>query len=229
MRLTDIPLQTRKLFLIEFTKELIKTQHKYEQVIEEDILKKKSREIAERRIKEKEKSLQEQKEKKAEWEEHKKELASRYNLKIEQKPVIAINIQPKKLPPPAWKRLIPQRAKIISPKRVNVKIHRLRTEPKRLNLGRLNILAGDPIITTIICSGAGKDVEIKRGGKMMKVIIKLTQREIEQIIQTFSRVSKIPVTEGSFRAVVGSLIISAIISSESITQSFTISKILPKI
>ena len=104
---------------------------------------------------------------------------------------------------------IPETIKNILPVPVNLKS----------DLGKLNPLIEDPTIILIECSGPDTNISLKRtNGEMRTANIKLTKREINDIIKRFSQAARIPVEKGIFKAAVGKLIISAIDSSFLITK-----------
>jgi Flp pilus assembly CpaF family ATPase len=100
-------------------------------------------------------------------------------------------------------------------------------EEQQLDLGKLNPLIKDPTVISIECDGPDKNIMIKRirEGKRITNII-LDEQEIKEIIKTFSEAAKIPSHEGIFKAAVGKLIISAVIS-EIIGGRFLITKLSP--
>jgi len=100
-------------------------------------------------------------------------------------------------------------------------------EEKQIDLGELNPLIRDPTITSIECDGPGKNIIVRRirGEKRITNII-LNQEHIKKIIEIFSVASKIPKTEGIFKAAVGKFIISAIVS-DIVSSRFLITKMSP--
>jgi len=98
---------------------------------------------------------------------------------------------------------------------------------EQLDLVKLNPLIADPTINLIECEAPNTYITIRRlKNETRTTNIKLTEKEIEEIIRKFSRASKIPFENGPFRAAFGRLIISAIISDIS-GSSFLITKMLP--
>ena len=87
------------------------------------------------------------------------------------------------------------------------------TRGVEIDLGKLNDLAKDPMVKDIECNGSGKNVLVRGSMGEKKTSIILTREEIDEIIQRFSEISKIPTHEGFFKVVVGNFIFSAIISS----------------
>lgn len=94
---------------------------------------------------------------------------------------------------------------------------------KEIDLEKLNSLIGDPMVREIECEGPNKPVIVSgvMGRKPTGII--LLNNEIEDIINRFSRASKIPVDVGVFKVVVGNLIFSAIIS-DVVPSRFVITK-----
>tara|TARA_Y100000310_G_scaffold342615_2_gene446593 strand:- start:700 stop:1365 length:666 start_codon:yes stop_codon:yes gene_type:complete len=141
-----------------------------------------------------------------------------------------IPLVPQQIRQPKIRRFSPQRYKIrlarpITPRRPMVKsIHpEIKTKPQSLqihpepssttiNLGKLNIFTKDPRVTIIECPGPGKNILAKTAGQVTVTKLSLTKDEIQQIINIFSEKSKIPVISGLFKAAVGNLILTAVIS-----------------
>lgn len=96
---------------------------------------------------------------------------------------------------------------------------------REIELGKLNSLIRDPAVRTIECGGPDANLFVRgtMGGKSTNII--LNKEEIKEIIQKFSMASKIPVSEGVFRVVIGRLILSAIVS-EVIGSKFIIRKMI---
>jgi hypothetical protein len=93
-----------------------------------------------------------------------------------------------------------------------------------IDLFKINPLIKDPGVRII---EANPDEEIIVTGTMgtKPTNIILSKEDIDRIINKFSEFSKIPTTEGIYRVVVGNLILSAIIS-ETIGSRFTIKKMI---
>ncbi len=98
--------------------------------------------------------------------------------------------------------------------------------PQQIDLGELNPLIQNPSITTIECNGPGKKIRVIASG-IQTTEIALTREEIDEVINRFSKATKIPVTEGIYRVIYGNLKLTAIISK--VTGSkFIIKKIAPQ-
>ncbi|MEM3116585.1 MAG: hypothetical protein QXD63_01470 [Candidatus Pacearchaeota archaeon] len=82
-----------------------------------------------------------------------------------------------------------------------------------IDLGKLNPLINDPIVKKIECDGPNEKIIVEglMGRKYTKIT--LTKEEINEIIEKFSEASKIPIIEGIFRVVFGKIIFTAIISN----------------
>lgn len=99
--------------------------------------------------------------------------------------------------------------------------------PQNFDLKELNILVKDPRVTLIECPGPNKFILARTEGKTTMTKINLSQENIQEIIEKFSQASKIPVVAGLFKAAVGNLIITAVIS-ELAGSRFIITKITPR-
>jgi hypothetical protein len=98
---------------------------------------------------------------------------------------------------------------------------------EEIDLGRVNILIHDPLVKIIECDGPNDNVYVMGIMGRKKTPIKLSKEEIEQVVKSFSESAKIPSTEGLFKAAVGNLVISAVISDIAGIQ-FIIRKIAPE-
>lgn len=83
---------------------------------------------------------------------------------------------------------------------------------EEIDLKNLNTLIQDPLVKVIECNGPNENIFV--GGIMGRkpTTTKLSQNEIEEILGKFAAASKIPVHEGLFKAAIGNLVISAVIS-----------------
>lgn len=93
-----------------------------------------------------------------------------------------------------------------------------------IDLLKLNPIMKDPSVRMI---EGNPDEKIKVTGTMgtKETDIVLNKEEINQIINKFSELSKIPLSEGVYRVAVGNLVLSAIIS-EVIGSKFVIKKVI---
>ena len=119
---------------------------------------------------------------------------------------------------------IPVPLKIPEPKLPET-VQYLRPTPTQrgIDLEKLAPLVRDPIVRIIECNGSNQRVIVIGAMGRKNTKITLTKKEIDDIIKKFSDAAKIPVHEGVFRAVFGNLILSAIVS-EIIGSKFLIRK-----
>jgi len=94
---------------------------------------------------------------------------------------------------------------------------------RMIDLGKLHPLIRDPLVKVIECNGPDEKIIVigAMGRKNTKII--LTKEEIDNTINKFSEAAKIPVHEGVFKVVFGTLIFSAMIS-EVVSSKFLIRK-----
>ncbi len=97
---------------------------------------------------------------------------------------------------------------------------------REIDLSKLNALVNDSQVREIECEAPNKPVIVYGTmGKMPTEII-LSNNEIEDIIERFSRAAKIPIDIGVYKVVVGNLIFSAIVS-DVVPSRFLITKMAP--
>ncbi|PIO08711.1 hypothetical protein COU59_00595 [Candidatus Pacearchaeota archaeon CG10_big_fil_rev_8_21_14_0_10_34_12] len=99
------------------------------------------------------------------------------------------------------------------------------TDDTKIELGKLNPLIKDPLVREIECPGANQKIVVIGSMGRRKTGISLSREEIEDVIDKFSKETKIPVQEGVFRVVAGKFIFTAIVS-KLITSKFTIKKMV---
>ena len=196
----------RKLFLLEFTRELIRATTPEEIIKINTILK------------------EEEKEKKLGIKEHIKDKLEHPKRTL---------IKPKTSQIPNRRKFVPLRRSLFSQLRIprnNLpeRLKYLRPIPKEIemNLGKLNNLIKNPIISSIECEGADKQI-IVRTPNQKKIKTTLTREEIDQVINEFSKHSKIPVQQGIYKVAAGKLILLSAIS-EIVGTKFIINKISPE-
>lgn len=99
---------------------------------------------------------------------------------------------------------------------------------KEIELGKLNPLINDPAIKKIECDGPNKPIVVSgtMGRKQTEIV--LTNSEVEEVVDRFSKAAKIPSDIGLFRVVVGNLVFSAIIS-DVVPSRFMITKMSPTV
>ncbi|MBI4116781.1 hypothetical protein HY449_03500 [Candidatus Pacearchaeota archaeon] len=96
---------------------------------------------------------------------------------------------------------------------------------RQIDIGKLNPLVQDPLVKSIECGGPGQNIIVTESGGAKKTSIILSKEEIDEIVERFSNVSKIPIHEGVFRVVVGRLIFLAI-TSQIVGSRFIIRKMI---
>jgi len=218
--LSETSKQERAIFLLKFTEELIRHSKGIELYRLEEIVRKRlglpSPTIKEIKIIQKE-----------DVEEKIKELLERRseNLKEEiQKETINLSKQNKEsfIPRPTeQKRIFLKVPEPMFPERQNYLKSNLENE--NLNFGKIKILINDPNVELIECPGENKKTIV--GGKMGRkpTGIELTKEEIKDVLNEFSKSSKIPLNNGINQINIGNLNLTAIISDEE--SHFTIKKL----
>jgi len=98
--------------------------------------------------------------------------------------------------------------------------------PMGFSLGKIDSLISDNRIVSIECSGPGKLISVRSMGKVIATQITLTDDEIKKVIGTFSLAAKIPIISGIFKAAIGNLVITAVIS-DFVGSRFIINKYTP--
>lgn len=85
-------------------------------------------------------------------------------------------------------------------------------KPESIHLGRVASLIKDPAVLSVECPGPAKNVLVNRGGAVQTTSTVLTKEEIQQIMESLSQKTKIPLTSGLFKAAFQDLIITAVVS-----------------
>lgn len=210
MLLKQTSQEFRTLFVIEFTKELIKNSKTAETIA----LEKQLREKIKQNIKEK----QEQKElynvikkrnlfptQNQRMPQRQMQRPSQIQQRFPTRQVIQRPMIPQPRLPPTVQNITPQATSI------------------KIGLGKLNPLLRDTTVTAIECSGNEKNILVRRGNQIRTTSIKLSEEEINDIIEKFAKEARIPIEEGIMKLAVGNLIMTAIIS-EVVDTKFIIEK-----
>ncbi len=204
----------RKLFLLEFTKQLIDAYApediaKLEKILKKEgkegtIIQKESKELVKGIIHEKEKELKFLEEVRTPLKQRKPNFKKSLDSLRKIKPVLRIP-----------ETRLPQTFQYLKPTPTNTEI----------DLGRLNAFVRDPLVKVIECNGSDENIIVhgSMGTKPTNIILK--KEEIDEIIKKFAEAAKIPQDEGIFKAVFGKLILSAIIS-ETVGSKFIIRKMM---
>jgi hypothetical protein len=96
---------------------------------------------------------------------------------------------------------------------------------QEIDLAKLNPLIKDPRVKIIECSGPEQNIMVTGTMGTQKTGIIMNKEEISDVIERFSKISKIPVHEGVFKVVFGRFIFMAIVS-EIIGSRFTLRKMI---
>ncbi|MBI2044746.1 hypothetical protein HYT23_01675 [Candidatus Pacearchaeota archaeon] len=81
-----------------------------------------------------------------------------------------------------------------------------------IDLGKLNLFVNDPSVSSIETSGPDDPVTIKTSKGVQSTKTILTKEDINQVLQKFSEASRIPLHDGILKIAVGKLILSAVVS-----------------
>jgi len=100
------------------------------------------------------------------------------------------------------------------------------TKPEISSLTRVRTLLLDPAVLSIECPGPLRQIIINRKGQIQPVNLTLTPREIRKVLGEFSEKTRIPLIKGIFKAVLGQLNITAVIS-DYVGTRFIIQKRMP--
>jgi hypothetical protein len=137
---------------------------------------------------------------------------------IEQKPVLEKTIKGKMSPKS-------------NPFQNNIPKDSLSPNPVKTNSGESGMKKIEPMlkdisVLSIECPGPGKNLLLKRNNQTNIARIVLSQNEINDIAEDFSRQARIPIVGRILKAAVGNTVISAVIS-EFVGSRFIINKITP--
>lgn len=98
--------------------------------------------------------------------------------------------------------------------------------PQGFSLGKLDPIIADKTVTNIECPGPEKPLLAKSLGRVTITRISLSEEEIKKVANTFAEAARIPVIGGIFKAAVGNLVITAVIS-DYVGSRFIINKHTP--
>jgi len=222
----------KKIFLLTFTKELIKNAGKRDIAKLQNIV-----ELKEKRKEKKPQIFIPQKIPRKLVVEPpvflRKEIPRQIEFPKKEIQIKGMEITPEKIKPltrPLMRRPIPQKIKpilAIPEPKLPKHLEYLKPLPKanaevEIDLGKLNPLLKDRGVKIIEGSPDEKVRIMGTMGTRMTDIF-LTKEDVDRVISKFSEISKIPTNEGVYRVVVGNLILSAIIS-EVVGSRFVIKK-----
>jgi len=96
-----------------------------------------------------------------------------------------------------------------------------------IDLGKLNPFFKDPKVSSVETEGENQTVYVSGSMGRKPTGVRLSKKEIEEVIRRFSEKSKIPINEGLFKVAVGDLLLTATIS-DSVSSRFILEKIEDK-
>jgi hypothetical protein len=140
----------------------------------------------------------------------------------------AFSLQQPIIPRQSFQQLMPGINKLPTPPQ-NLEIQpeiKQAIAPGEINLGKISQLIQDPAVTMIECPSPDKFVTVKKMNEINITSIKLSEKEIADIIKEFSDRTRIPIIQGTFKAAFKNLIITAVIS-EFVGSRFIITKYTP--
>ena len=122
--------------------------------------------------------------------------------------------------------LMPQPAQlIISPEAASI-APAPQPLPQGFSLGKLDQIILDKTVTSIECPGPEKPILAKSLGRVTITRISLSEEEIKKVTNTFAEAARIPVIGGIFKAAVGNLVMTAVLS-DYVGSRFIINKHTP--
>ena len=218
----------KQFFLLEFTKELVRSTKTYKELRIKKEVKKVIHETSIKPVPSQEKLVKKHILRGAVKEKIKRESETISQLKKEEEILPEFKKYYIKRPgltkPSPFPYTIPAPLKIPE-SRLPETVQHFRPIPtqRMIDLGKLNPLIRDSLVKVIECNGANEKIVVmgRMGRKSTKII--LTKEEIDNIINKFSEATKIPVQEGVFKVVFGRLIFSAIVSGV-VSSKFLIRK-----
>lgn len=146
---------------------------------------------------------------------------------LKPEPRYRVRLKPMALPKRIFQPITKQITSVHVPSRPSPPEFKPQITPiQELDLGKLNFLINDNRVTVIECPGPGKFILARTAGRVEVTKISLSEEEIKNIIEKFSEKTKIPVISGLFKAAIGNLILTAVIS-ELVGSRFIITKITP--
>jgi hypothetical protein len=103
-----------------------------------------------------------------------------------------------------------------------------REMPFQTGLDKINNILLDPAILSIECPGADRPLVANKSGLNQPLNMTLSAEDISKITQYFSEKTRIPLVEGVFKATLGDLLMTAVVS-QFIGTRFIIQKKAPNI
>ena len=147
-------------------------------------------------------------------------------LPIKLKPVVELQ-QKRPLQPPKVSTLNPPKKLLVPEPNLPPELSYLKPSPTatELELGKLQALINDPLVRAVECAGADEKIIVHGNMGTQPTNTVLSKDEIDGILSEFSNKSRIPVQEGVFRVAVGRLVLSAVVSNV-VSSKFIIKKMV---
>ncbi|MCR4327526.1 MAG: hypothetical protein NUV46_03015 [Nanoarchaeota archaeon] len=98
------------------------------------------------------------------------------------------------------------------------------SERASIDLGKLNPFIEDRNVTSLESEGENEPVYVMGSMGRKPTNLRLSKREIDEVINRFSEQSRIPKSQGMFKVAVGKLLLTAMLSN-SVSSRFVIEKI----
>lgn len=125
------------------------------------------------------------------------------------KPTVEINAFPPRILP----RRVQTRPMVVPQQRPTYTAPVPRTDiNQQQTTEKLSFLVKDPAVTEIECTGADQPLLVKKGGTIQRTRARLSIEEIYELIADFSQKTRIPILDGTLKAAVNNLIITAVLS-----------------
>lgn len=114
------------------------------------------------------------------------------------------------------KPLVPK-VNLVRVQRKNVPIMRQIKPIRRMQTNssgfpKIELLIKDPAVTEIECQGEDQNILVRKGNSIQRTNITLSNEEIQNILQKFSKDTRIPIIGGTLKTALNNLIITAVIS-----------------
>ena len=150
-------------------------------------------------------------------------------------PIKTINLKSQGLigaEPNPFIKQIQQRTRFMPSKRIEQNISQSNQQPHTLlqldinekpTAEKLNFLIKDPAVTEVECTGSDQTLLVKKAGVVQRTKVKLSIEEVYELIAEFSQKTRIPVIEGTFKAALSNIILTAVLS-ETLGPRFILQK-----
>lgn len=84
--------------------------------------------------------------------------------------------------------------------------------PPILGMEKINPLLADPAVISVECPGPDRPILINKSGRVQTSSIIMNTEEINKLMAEISKITRIPLIQGIFKAAFGKYIISAVVS-----------------